>query len=173
MFPLGKKNKKGGNSPAPGSSNQFTSSNAGNVTKNTPSKRSRTDDDDEHQKNKRVDTKTTPDKAKMAAAAAAAGLEEDELAGLTDDEISRKIQDIHLEGSATTYAAATKKQMVDPHLVIYFHRTHQRREPCSKADFDKFMESILEKIGYDKNVYGLGQSRLVRLWIRQRCYCCL
>ena len=158
-FLSGKRNKKGANNaPAPGSSDQ-TTSNAGNQSKNTPLKRGRINDDDnvDLQDNKRVDNKTTPDKSKMAAAAAASGLSEEELSGLTDDEISRMTEDIHLEGAATTYAAVTKKkQIIDPNLVVYFHRTHQKREPCQKADFDKFMDRVLEVIGYDKKIMELA-----------------
>ena len=140
---FGKSKIKGANkAPASGSSNQSTSSNAGNFLNNTPSKRGRNDDDNEdHQDQKRVDTKPTPDKM---AAAAASGIGADGSGGLTDEELSFMTEDIHLDGAATTYAAATKKQLVDPNLVVYFHKTDQKREPCQKGSFDKFMDLVLE-----------------------------
>ena len=87
---------------------------------------------------------------------------------ISDEEISKMAEDITLEGAATTYAAAAKKQLVDPNLVVYFHRTHERREPCHKGSFDKFMEFVLNEVGYDKKLtetvnlnwsgYGYGRG---------------
>ena len=167
-FLTGKKKNKGANRPpAPDSLNQTTSSNAGNQN-NTPLKRGRDfDDGDGHQTNKKVDTKSTPEKRR--AAAVAMGLKESDLADCTDEELSNMVEEIQIDGKATTYAAtAAKKVTSDPNLVVYFHKGYERREPCKKADFDNFLKHILEVIGYNSKAcdlvlmdwsgYGMGRG---------------
>ena len=143
------KNKGGKKPPVPASSGQSTSF-AGNQ-QNTPSKRLRNPDDEDNQhQNKRVDDKNTPE-SKMR------NLESGEQKALTDNELTSVTSQLFDDGTATTYAAAAKKPQVDPQLVVYFHRTDQRREPCQKVDFDSFMKAILEKIASDSNIMNILQ----------------